>query len=55
MAYELFTRRMYLVAKASVLVSRPLAVEKVAVMIADHPEWNMRELKTWRAWERALM
>ena len=53
---ETMTRRMYLELKAmqagaSILV----AIEAVASVAIEHPEWDMEERKSWQEWERRAL
>ena len=49
------TRRQYLIIKAmetmEVDAPWPIAVEAVASVAIEHPEWDMDETKTWEEWE----
>jgi hypothetical protein len=47
-----FTRRQYQTIKAMTAGATPfLAVEAVASVAIEHPEWDMNELRTWDEWE----
>jgi hypothetical protein len=50
----LFSRRQWLTRQA-ILGGAPvfLAIEAVASVAIEHPDWNMDEEKTWADWERA--
>ena len=48
---ETYTRRQYLLAKSIARgVAWTEAVEKVTAKLAEHPEWDAEERKTYRDW-----
>ena len=49
---ELLTKRQYLVRRAMAAGAYMwTAMEAVASVAIEHPEWDMDEEKTWKEWE----
>lgn len=51
---EQVPRRTYLMTMALLEgAAWPLAVEAVATVALEHPEWDMNEKRSWDEWDRA--